>query len=226
MTSSSTITPVTPSLSSTQAEVFVFHVTLFLLSAIGFYVLLRLPRAFARFCRPSEWLTGHIFWHIPYRNTRAQRVYANNPRNNFSSETCSAPETKEAASDDSHTLYVHNNNNNKSQHQAQTAFDLPPHIVTCPAFLQRLVLLHRVRLSPGFSVSQAAIMACYFAALLYAGLYKSSPFSDPVRAGWVAVSQLPIAIALATKNNVVGSLMGFTYEKVRLVGFSSSPRSS
>ncbi|KAG6888257.1 hypothetical protein C0992_009146, partial [Termitomyces sp. T32_za158] len=208
------ITPVTPSLSSTQAEKFVFHVTLFILSAAGLFVLLRLPRAFARFWRFSEWIKGHMFWHIPYRHSRAQRrVYANNSINGSSSETCSTSETKDAASDDSHTLYVHNNNNT-SQHQVQTTFDLPPHIATCPAFLQRLVLLHRVRLSPGFSVSQAAIMICYFLTLLYAGLYKSSPFSDPVRAGWVAVSQLPIVIALATKNNILGSLMGFTYEKL------------
>ncbi|KAG6876311.1 hypothetical protein C0993_004095 [Termitomyces sp. T159_Od127] len=187
-----------------SSEELVLHVTLFILSAVGLFVLLRLPRALARFWCPSEWLRGHVFWHTPYRHTRARRVYAS------ASDTSS----KETASDDSHTLYVHNSNN-KSQAQVQTTFDLPPHVAACPAFLQRLVMLLRVRLSPGFSVAQAAIMASYFAALLYAGLYKSSPFSDPVRTGWVAVSQLPIAIALATKNNILGSLMGFAYEKVR-----------
>ncbi|KAH0579052.1 hypothetical protein H2248_003211 [Termitomyces sp. 'cryptogamus'] len=213
MPSSRTITPVTPSLSSARAENLVFHVTLFLLSVIGFFVLLRLPRAFARFWRPSEWLTGHIFWHTSFRPQRARGVYAKNLAGNYSSETGSTSETKQAASDDSHTLYVHDKNN-KGQQQVQTEFDLPPHIATCPAFLQRLVMLHRVRISPGFSVSQAVIMICYFATLIYAGCYKSSPFSDPVRAGWVAVSQLPIVIALATKNNIIGTLMGFTYEKL------------
>ncbi|KAG5734705.1 Ferric reductase transmembrane component 5 [Termitomyces sp. T112] len=213
MPSSRTITPVTPSLSSPRAENLVFHVTLFLLSVIGFFVLLRLPRAFARFWRPSEWLTGHIFWHTSFRPQRARGVYAKNLAGNYSSETGSTSETKQAASDDSHTLYVHDKNN-KGQQQVQTEFNLPPHIATCPAFLQRLVMLHRVRISPGFSVSQAVIMICYFATLIYAGCYKSSPFSDPVRAGWVAVSQLPIVIALATKNNIIGTLMGFTYEKL------------
>ncbi|KAG6902432.1 hypothetical protein C0995_016611 [Termitomyces sp. Mi166 len=208
-----TITPVTPSLSSARAENLVLHVTLFLLSVIAFYVLLRLPRAFARFWRPSEWLRGHIFWHTSFHHTRTRRVYATNLREDSPSETNSTSETKEAASDDSHTLYVHDKNN-KGQQSAQTEFNLPPHITTCPAFLQRLVLLHRVRISPGFSVSQAVIMTCYFAALTYAGFYKSSPFSDPVRTGWVAVSQLPIVIALATKNNIVGTLIGFTYEKL------------
>ncbi|KAG6883586.1 hypothetical protein C0993_005307, partial [Termitomyces sp. T159_Od127] len=185
-----------------SSEELVLHVTLVILTVVGLFVLLRLPRALARFWHPSEWLRGHILWHMPYRHGRAQRVYASAP------DTCS----KETAPGDSHILSVHNNNS-KSHVQVQTTFDLPPHIATCPEFLQRLVMLLRVRLSPGFSVSQAAIMACYFAALLYAGLYKSSPFTDPKRSGWITVSQLPIVIALATKNNILGSLMGFAYEK-------------
>jgi len=53
--------------------------------------------------------------------------------------------------------------------------------------------------------------------MLYAGLYKSSPFSDPVRAGWVSVAQIPFVIALATKNNILGYLLGFTYEKLNFL---------
>ncbi|KAG6911018.1 hypothetical protein DXG01_005433 [Tephrocybe rancida] len=216
MPSSTTITPVTPPLSSTQAQDFVFHVTLFLITAIGLCVILRLPRAFARFWRPSDWLTGHVFWHTSYRHSRARtlRMRTKNLPDDYPPEASSPRETKENATDDSHTLYSHAKKNENEGHQAQTEFKFPPHIATCPAFLRKLVILHRIRLSPGFSVSQAAVMTFYFAVLSYAGFYKSSPFSDPVRTGWLAATQLPLVVALATKNNILGSLIGFTYEKL------------
>ncbi|KAG6837411.1 hypothetical protein H0H93_010029 [Arthromyces matolae] len=208
------ITPVSPPLSSDRAQLLVLHVTLFIVIVLGFGVLLRVPRAFARMWRPSQWLNGHFFWHTSSsRETRVRRVHHSKTlSDDYPSEASSVAETKESASDDSHTLYVHN-----QQHPSQqtpTEFKFPPHIATCPRFLRRLVTLHRVRISPGFSVSQAVVMTCYFSTLIYAGLYRSSPFSDPVRTGWLAVSQIPIVIALATKNNILGTLLGFTYEKL------------
>ncbi|KAG6864732.1 hypothetical protein C0991_007474 [Blastosporella zonata] len=206
-----TITPITSPLSSSRAEQLVTHVTLFLVIFIGFCVLLRLPRAFARFWRPSEWLTGHVFWHIS--NSRARTLRTKRLPDDYPSNTGSSQEGKEAASDDSHTLYSHTHAK-KNEGEGQTEFRFPPHIPTCPTFLRRLVMLHRIRLSPGFSVSQAAVITFYFSALTYAAFYKSSPFSDPVRTGWVAATQLPFVVALATKNNILGTLIGFTYEKL------------
>ncbi|KAG6815967.1 hypothetical protein H0H87_009817 [Tephrocybe sp. NHM501043] len=212
----STITPVTPQLSSTRTEKLVTHVALFLVIVIGFCVLLRLPRAFARFWRSSEWLTGHVFWHTSFRfsRTKTLRMRTKSLPDNYPSEASSTHEPKEGASDDSHTLYSHAKKNEGKA--TLTEFNFPPHVATCPAFLRRLVMLHRIRLSPGFSVSQAAVMTFYFATLIYAAFYKSSPFSDPVRAGWLAASQLPFVFALGTKNNIFGPLIGFTYEKVGL----------
>ncbi|KAG6828794.1 hypothetical protein H0H92_006733 [Tricholoma furcatifolium] len=210
--STTSITPVTPELSSARAQKLVLHVTLFLVSIIGLCVILRLPRAFARFWRSSEWLTGHFFWHKDsYPESRARTLRTKSLPDDHASETSSTEQNKEQASDDSHTLYSHAKMNVQ---QGQTEFKFPPHIATCPAFLRSLVTFHRIRLSPGFSLSQALVMILYFSILSYAAFYKSSPFSDPVRTGWLAVSQLPIAIALATKNNIIGTLIGFTYEKL------------
>ncbi|KAG5640475.1 hypothetical protein DXG03_008380 [Asterophora parasitica] len=205
-----TITPVTPPLSAEQAESLVFHVILFLLFLVGFLVLLRLPRAFARFRRSSDWLNGHFLWRSSCRSLSTSRTVQTFPdSDDYSTYGSSIKERKEASTDDSHTLYSFANKNGD-----HVTFSFPPHVATCPRFLRQLFTLHRVRISPGFSVSQAFIVVFYLASLCYAGFYKSSPFSDPVRTGWVAVAQLPFVFALAAKNNILGMLLGFTYEKL------------
>ncbi|KAI9460820.1 ferric reductase like transmembrane component-domain-containing protein [Boletus coccyginus] len=58
------------------------------------------------------------------------------------------------------------------------------------------------------------LMAGYTAAVFYAAFYKSNPFSSPGRAGWVVASQIPFVYALATKNSIIGLLVGVGYEKL------------
>lgn len=60
----------------------------------------------------------------------------------------------------------------------------------------------------------ALLRALWAATLLYALLYRSDPFTDPVRAGYVALAQLPLVVTLAAKNNVPAWLLGTSYEKL------------
>ncbi|KAF8066781.1 hypothetical protein FPV67DRAFT_1496412 [Lyophyllum atratum] len=211
----STHTSITPQLSDERAETLVFHVVLLVLGVTGLAVIFRLPRAFARFWRSSEWLTGHFLWHTSYERANAKRSYSEDHR----LEGTSTKETKEGATDDSHTLYSYANRaGGRSDDDGQAiGASYPPHIAACPRFLRPLVVLHRTRLSPGFSVSQAIIMLFYFGTLAYAGFYRSSPFTDPMRTGWVAVAQLPFVFALGTKNNILGMLIGFSYAKLNFL---------
>ena len=55
-----------------DSESFVFHVTLFLLAALGSIVLFRLPRGIALF-GSDEWCIGHVLRYIPYRPTSRSR---------------------------------------------------------------------------------------------------------------------------------------------------------
>ncbi len=64
-------------------------------------------------------------------------------------------------------------------------------------------------------VGGVMICALYFGLLLFAALYKSSIFKDPRRAGWVAISQIPVVYVLATKNNVLCVAWGTAYDRVR-----------
>lgn len=67
-----------------------------------------------------------------------------------------------------------------------------------------------------YTVIQVFLMAGYTAAVFYAAFYKSNPIVDASRVGWIIISQIPFVYAFATKNNVIGLLVGVGYEKVRV----------
>lgn len=57
-------------------------------------------------------------------------------------------------------------------------------------------------------------MAAYLALVLAVLFYKANITTNVKRAGWIALSQEPVAFALGTKNNIVGLLIGKGYERV------------
>ncbi|OCH92445.1 hypothetical protein OBBRIDRAFT_452440 [Obba rivulosa] len=89
---------------------------------------------------------------------------------------------------------------------------LPTHMPGFFSMIPSLSILLRPVPTFSISIGHAFLYAVYTATLLYAGLYKSNPFTDPVRAGWVAVSQLPVVIAFAVKNSILGAIGGWGYE--------------
>lgn len=199
------ITVVLGTLSSARAEALVFHVTLFLLAAIILLVLLSTPRALARLWRTSEWCNGHFLRKGAYRRpTSTVQFYPDAPSS-----------SKEAASDDSHTLYTHTKHAERlNVKETSVILSYPPHVASCPRFLRPLVAPLRTRIAIGFSIAQGLTISVYSCILIYAAFYKSSPFTDPIRTGWVAIAQLPFVFAFATKNNVLGTFLGMGYERV------------
>ncbi|KAG9311376.1 hypothetical protein JVU11DRAFT_8483 [Chiua virens] len=73
-----------------------------------------------------------------------------------------------------------------------------------------------------YTILQVLLMVGYTAAVLFAAFYHANPFAKPSRAGFIITSQIPFVYAFATKNNVVGCLVGVGYEKLnylhRLIG--------
>ncbi|KIP02275.1 hypothetical protein PHLGIDRAFT_96160 [Phlebiopsis gigantea 11061_1 CR5-6] len=92
--------------------------------------------------------------------------------------------------------------------------DLPVHMPSWTTMLPSLSWVTRISVRPGLSLGGASIMIAYFVTLCYAGVWESNIFSDPLRMGWVAISQLPVVIVLATKNNPVGILIGACYTRL------------
>ncbi|KAH9944662.1 iron reductase [Amylocystis lapponica] len=103
------------------------------------------------------------------------------------------------------------------KHLPQPQNKQPTHML---AWSSMLPLVHQYLaypVCPGYSVGKALLLLAYAGVMLYAGLYNSSPFSNPVRAGYVAASQVPFLVILATKNNVIGWLVGCGYEKLNFL---------
>ncbi|THH32211.1 hypothetical protein EUX98_g1990 [Antrodiella citrinella] len=81
-------------------------------------------------------------------------------------------------------------------------------------FTHKLVYLSRTPIVSGYSLGRIVLMLLYFGVLLFAALFRDSVFTNPVRDAWIAVSQLPFVVALATKNNVFSVLLGVGHEKL------------
>ncbi|TFY73480.1 hypothetical protein EWM64_g10532, partial [Hericium alpestre] len=73
------------------------------------------------------------------------------------------------------------------------------------------------RVAPGFSFGRLCVLGVYFGILMYAGTFKSDPFTNSTREGFIAISQVPIVVALANKNNVLSFLSGIPYEKLNFI---------
>ncbi|KAI9459071.1 ferric reductase like transmembrane component-domain-containing protein [Boletus coccyginus] len=65
------------------------------------------------------------------------------------------------------------------------------------------------------TVVQVLLVALHTAGVFYVAFADSNnPFVEPGRIGWVIASQIPFVYAFATKNNVIGLLVGVGYEKL------------
>ena len=186
-------------------ESLVYHVDLFLIVLVALYALARLPRLIALFGTSREWIDGHFLHRGPVRPTRRH----------LTPDTGAYPlKESSSPSDDTHSPYPYAFNASNEKWRA-SALRLPTHAAACPRVLRPLMTPLRVRIAPGFSVAQFLVLSVYFISLLYAGFFRANIFTDGSRTGWIAVAQLPFVFAFAQKNNIVGAILGYGYEKVR-----------
>jgi hypothetical protein len=108
----------------------------------------------------------------------------------------------------------------------------PTHVPSVPRFFRPLLSLSRLPLpfpptspsSKPYSLKQVFIVVSYCVILFYALMYRSNPFVDATRPGWVSTSQIPLVLGLGVKGNVLGlgGLLGVGYERLnwghRVVG--------
>ena len=133
-----------------------------------------------------------------------------------------SPSSPELASEMSHTLNSH-------AHLIIRATESPALAHSPPTRVPRWsTLIHpfasyaiNYRVAPSLSVGKLFVLAVYLGVIFYAAFYKSNPFTDPARAGFIAMSQIPIVIGLANKNNLLSYLCGVAYEKVRMVIYNT-----
>ncbi|ESK95201.1 putative iron reductase [Moniliophthora roreri MCA 2997] len=191
-----------------DSELLMFHIDIMLLSLVAFLVLLRLPRALARFWNISEWTKGHFLWYKRFPTSPSRVLW----RNNNGQLYTGGDHTTES----SHTLHGQQLQR-ISDKGTPLPVSYPPHFVSTPALFRPTLKLFHKRVTPGMSFSHLFLMSVYLAVLVFPAFWKTNAFTDPVRFGWLAVGQYPFVFAFATKNNILGALMGAGYEKLNFM---------
>lgn len=176
----------------------IFHIDIILLLALALLVVFALPRLVARVLQKSTWSGMHIL-----RSTRYPP-----PTSPALPISASTKDVASASSVDSHAYMLPRPRNTGA------ALTPPPRIHSWSTLAGPLGTALGTPVVPGMSVGHLLVFVAYFGLLVYPMLYKSNPFSDPKRAGAVALSQFPIVFALAIKNNPAGMLIGMSYERV------------
>jgi uncharacterized membrane protein YhaH (DUF805 family) len=96
----------------------------------------------------------------------------------------------------------------------------PPHVATCTPLLRPLAAPLSTRISPGFSIAQLIVLLVYLSILIYPlSVATAGPFVDLDRTGWIAISQLPLIILFASKNNLLAMMLGEGYSGVIIFFF-------
>lgn len=93
--------------------------------------------------------------------------------------------------------------------------------------LPTLAYAFNFRVAPGISFGNLLVVLVYAALMLYACLRSPNPLVNPQRLGYLAISQVPIVVALAGRTNWLGLACGLGYEKVcvfalKWLGYSES----
>lgn len=191
-------------------SLFVINVTIFILVCFALFAVLSWPRLFTRFSRGSEWTCGHLIYH----STKPQRqlpTVKRRPTIGSRYEKGRAPN-----SDDDHTTFSHVGLVRR-QATHDVTFSLPPHCRSWSGIHQKTSAILGIQLSEGYSLGQCIVLLCYSAIIIFASLYRSNPFREYVRTGYVSTAQIPIVFALATKNTIIGKFLAMGYEKARLI---------
>ncbi|KAJ7678192.1 hypothetical protein DFH06DRAFT_568132 [Mycena polygramma] len=205
---SSSVVANSTSYSTTDASAFVYHIDIFILALAATVWLFTLPRALARFFwRYSEWSNGHFLHHVA-RPSRAPRVVMT-PRGAYLT-------TKELDSELSHSHVKHARRVNSKGAPIHVSY--PPHVATTMPLLRPLTAPLSTRISPGFSFAQLLVLLVYMSVLIYPLFVATTgPFVDFDRPGWIAISQLPFLILFASKNNVLGMMLGHGYNSLNFI---------
>ncbi|KAG1733904.1 uncharacterized protein EDB91DRAFT_1147924 [Suillus paluster] len=200
----------------------VYHADILIFGIILIFTIASLPRAYARFSRRSEWSQGHLLRSVEPRTSAKPSINLTPPY--------PADPTKASFVDidyaDSSTECIslpYLPRIGLSQGYNEKALPITPQRdPTVSSILRPVASVLHHRVHDNYSIGQVLLMLAYISIIFYVSFYKSDPFTDPQRAGVVITSQIPFVYALATKNNIIGMMVGVGYEKLnflhRLVG--------
>jgi ferric-chelate reductase len=215
-----------------NVPLFIFHINILLCCIFGLYVASTLPRALVRLFHPSEFLNGLFLRSGKSRGPIGRSNSARTFGNSGMVTNIELERSTSASSYNSMRTIISVTEDEKASEtfrplvtpRARVPQKPPPRVPRWTTILHpALAYALNVRVSPGLSVGKLLVLFIYSIVILYACLYKSDPFTDPVRMGFVAVSQFPLVVALAGKTNWLSWLCGVGYEKVCIDLLSPCP---
>lgn len=199
-------------------ELIVCWLDIAVLGVVAIFFLAALPRAVARFVTFSEWKRGLML----YGGSPVKRRTP--ARSNFRADDLRRQNTevtlKDWTTDQSHTLAMHGYTSEKTG-KGDRAFagnnnnNPPPHVASMSSILYPFSSFFAYDVAPGKSIGKLTLAFLFVAAvvtLLF--VLDGNPLTHAVRPGWIATGLIPVTIAFATKNNVIGTLLGMGYERV------------
>ncbi|KAJ7363839.1 hypothetical protein DFH08DRAFT_1072745 [Mycena albidolilacea] len=132
--------------------VLVYHTVVVLLALVALAVFVRIPRAFARLWRRSEWMRGHFLSYQPH------------PEPSQIPPTSAAPTTID---------FFKAMGSSQDSHETKPAVSLwrgttvsyPPHMKPTPSFLRPVVSVLRSSVAPGLSAAQMVVCIPFIFAL-------------------------------------------------------------
>ncbi|KAG8768869.1 hypothetical protein FRC12_005314 [Ceratobasidium sp. 428] len=197
-----------------------FYIDMGLIAVLGLVTLIYLPRTIARYSTKSTLREGWMLLrgNSRYPPSRLSTVLKNKQLETPNASTIQYPphlqtDTPPAASTMSHIYGVSTINDGFLASKERLGSGSPPPHVR--GYLSRFPIVARVLEYHilGYRVGQLIVSTTYLALMCFAMFYQSDPGSNVMRAGFVAMSQMPIVFALGTKNSVVTALTGISYEQ-------------
>ncbi|KEP48010.1 ferric reductase NAD-binding domain protein [Rhizoctonia solani 123E] len=217
--------------SGITSDDFAYYIDMGLVGVLGIVTLIYLPRTIARYTHKSGWVEGWVL-----RQGKRIEQYPHKQRA-LKSETSirekeAAPShiehqyppdrlnpTELSAPAISSTTHFGSTPTIKARLLASKTGNLgkpPTHIPSLRSFVPSVGKFLDYHIA-GYSVRQLLVLSAYLAILCVMMFYQSNPKTNTNRAGFVVMSQMPIAFALGTKNSVITALTGISYEQLNFL---------
>jgi ferric-chelate reductase len=225
---------------SINTSLFVFHIDVVLLGLFALYVVSTLlPRVLVYLFQHSEILNGFFLRSESGAAPRVTFYYLSDIHGSpdATKTSLTSPSVPTVAYIPEKGLEGENGENSEAQHPALiippraaaaahikgSPSRLPapsprrvPTLVLCWMRILRPTIVYSLnfRVGPGISFGKLLVFIVYTAIMLYASLRPSNPLAYPGFMGYLAISQVPIIVALVGKTNWLGLACRLGYEKV------------
>ncbi|KAF8310934.1 hypothetical protein DL93DRAFT_2083848 [Clavulina sp. PMI_390] len=223
----STAAAAKPRLADYQAADFVIWT---MLVALALFACAALPRAFARLSFPQTAKQGWSLKHAPppvrdpiqrVRTVNRGQLAAPWEGGDNDEKVLAPPRAAFMQKNPNGRRSMNVRLNRLTRHWAEK-FDVsqprvaPLHVPSLRTLLYPLSSQFSRRIM-GFSLGQAFILLAYTTLICFGMFLFSDPVSNPKRAGWIALSQIPVSFLLSSKNSIIGFLVGKGYEKLNYI---------